>query len=903
MDYPVDTVDFSNGGAYAVYNWELFFHIPFTIACRLMQNQKFEEAMNWFHYIFNPVDYVENAGGTPERYWVTKPFRENAREQITIEKENDKYTIQGILENLDKYTDQVKAWRNNPFKPHIVAQYRTAAYQHQVVLKYINNLISWGDMLFREDTMESLNEATMLYMLAGEILGLRPNKVVNPLSLHADYSFNELQKENLDGFGNGKVGALLPLYIENNIQVDDNTLLVSKSDSKLQKLDIAYFSTPSNDALLSCWDIVADRLFKMRNSLNIDGVYRKLALYEPPIDPALLVRATAAGVSLADAISGSGNTPYIYRFRTIVQKAAEYCQDVKALGEKLLAALEKKDAEALSQLRQSQEMLVLNASTAVKKQQIEEAKQSIEQLNASMDSAVIRQNFFENIEYMSDKEIDALSLVTSSSSQETAAALLKNQASIMTVLPSISAGINGFGGSSQFSVRVFDGGMLATAMNYIAQNMEIQAALKNRRANILTTKAGYERRAAEWKLQAETAAKDVQALERQIAGAEIRLAIAELDLKNHQLQIENNKAMTEAMNNRFATEKLYNWMVAQVCNVYKTSYQMAFDLAKQAERCFNFELGASECIIKETHWNSLYKGLMAGDSLLANIRQLEKAYLEYNARSLEITKSISLAEIAPDQLMILIERGSCSFKVPNSVFDMDYPNHCMRRIKNVSISIPCIAGPHTSINCSLTLTKSSYYLKTGKQDGVVHTGGGSTIATSSAQNDSGMFEVNFNDERYLPFEGMGAESEWAINLPKDNNYFDRTSIADIILNISYTAKVDESATLNKKTGDENPYGRLFNLKSEFPDEWYRFTHPSEERPKTFVFSADIGKDRFARYMPNDLQPDSIWGKTGESVRELSNATVTYSENKLTVSFQGSKAPDYDNLYVVMKRQK
>ena len=897
-EYPIETVDFSNGGAYAVYNWELFFHIPFTIACRLMQDQKFEEAMNWFHYIFNPVDYVENVGGSPERYWVTSPFRENAHEQVTVEKKNDKYTIQGILENLDKYTDQVKAWRNNPFKPHIVAQYRTAAYQHQVVLKYINNLISWGDMLFREDTMESLNEATMLYMLAGEILGLRPNKVVNPLSVHNDYSFNELQGNKLDGFGNGKVGALLPLYIEDNIQVGDDTLLDSKSKSELQKLDIAYFSTPSNDALLSCWDTVADRLFKMRNSLNIDGVYRKLALYEPPIDPALLVRAAAAGVSLKDAISGSGSSPRIYRFRTIIQKAAEYCQDVKVLGEKLLAALEKKDAEALSQLRQSQELLVLNAGTAVKKQQIEEAKQNIKQLNASMDGAIIRQNFFENIEYMSDKEIEALRLVASASSQETAAAILKNQASIMTVIPSIVTGVSGFGGSPHFISRVFDGSMLASVCNFIAQNMEIQAAVKNRKASMLTTKAGYERRNAEWKLQAQTAAKEVQALERQIAGAEIRLAIAELDLKNHQLQIENNKAMTEAMNNRFATEKLYNWMVNQVVGIYFKSYQMAFDLAKQAEECFNFELGTSESIIVNSHWNSLYKGLMAGDSLLVNIRQLEKAYLERNSRSLEITKSISLAELAPDQLMALIEKGECHFNIPSSVFDMDYPNHCMRRIKNVSLSIPCVAGPHTSINCSLTLIKSTYYLKAGSQQDARTVAGGVTIATSSAQNDSGMFEVNFNDERYLPFEGMGAESEWTISLPQETNYFDRTSIADIILNISYTAEVGDSG--NVKFKGENPYGRLFNLKSEFPDEWYRFTHPSEERPKTFVFSADVGKDRFARYMPKDLQYSGIWGKIGESVKEIPEATVTYSENKLTVSFLGSKAPNYDNLYVVLK---
>ena len=901
---PKEMVDFSNGGAYAVYNWELFFHIPLTIACKLMQNQKFEEAMNWFHYIFNPIDYANGAGDCPERYWVTLPFRENAREQVTItykeagQDKPDNYRIEGILENLTKNADQVRAWRNNPFKPHIIAQFRTAAYQHQVVIKYINNLISWADMLFREDTMESINEATMLYMLAGEILGPRPNKVVNPLSRAGDHSFNEL-KDGLDSFGNAKTDANLPLYIENNLLVNDNSVLASHRGSELQKLDIAYFSTPSNDAMLACWDAVGDRLYKIRNSLNIDGVFRKLALYEPPIDPAMLVRAAAAGVSLKDALSGGGSAPRVYRFRTVIQKAAEFCQDVKALGEKLLSALEKKDSEALAQLRQSQELIVLNAATAVKKQQIEEAKESIKQLNASKDGAVIRQNFFENIEYMSDKEIEALSLSMDAFSGEESAAKSKVAASAVTVIPSITSGVSGFGGTPVFDMRVFDGGMVANAMNLIAQSQEIQSALKSHKAGLISTKASYERRAADWKLQAQTAAKEVEALERQIVCAEIRLSMAELDLKNHQTQIENNKAMTEAMNNRFATEKLYNWMANQVIGIYFKSYQMAYDLALSAQECFDFELGETGTqIIKSSHWNSLYKGLMAGDTLMVNIRELEKAYLERNTRSLELTKSISLAELAPNALMQLIGSGSCSVSIPDKVFNMDYPSHYMRRIKNVSISIPCIAGPHTSVNCSLTLNKSKYCLK----DGSLREFSGLTpsIATSSALNDSGMFEVNFNDERYLPFEGMGVDSEWTLSLPLETNYFDRTSISDIILNISYTARRKETVTTDNSPV---PYGRLFNLKSEFPDEWYRFKHPAEDRPQSFVFEAEAGNDRFARYLwksRNDLKVVSVWGKTGETVKELNDAEAQYSQGRLRVCFRGSVAPAYDNLYVVLK---
>ena len=46
-----------------------------------------------------------------------------------------------------------------------------------------------------------------------------------------------------------------------------------------------YFCIPRNDKLLGYWDTVADRLFKIRHCMNIEGVVRQLALFDPPIDP------------------------------------------------------------------------------------------------------------------------------------------------------------------------------------------------------------------------------------------------------------------------------------------------------------------------------------------------------------------------------------------------------------------------------------------------------------------------------------------------------------------------------------------------------------------------------------------------------------------------------------------
>ncbi|OPX84233.1 MAG: hypothetical protein A4E53_04009 [Pelotomaculum sp. PtaB.Bin104] len=65
--YPADVVDFKYGGAYSQYNWELFFHIPVLIAVKLSNDQRFEEARKWFHYVFDPTS---SEGGGKERFWL-----------------------------------------------------------------------------------------------------------------------------------------------------------------------------------------------------------------------------------------------------------------------------------------------------------------------------------------------------------------------------------------------------------------------------------------------------------------------------------------------------------------------------------------------------------------------------------------------------------------------------------------------------------------------------------------------------------------------------------------------------------------------------------------------------------------------------------------------------------------
>ena len=71
---------------------------------------------------------------------------------------------------------------------------RPGAYRRAVVMAYIDNLLDWGDMLFRQYTAESVDEARMLYLLAYDLLGERPRTLGSRPLRDAEY-YGQLRHE------------------------------------------------------------------------------------------------------------------------------------------------------------------------------------------------------------------------------------------------------------------------------------------------------------------------------------------------------------------------------------------------------------------------------------------------------------------------------------------------------------------------------------------------------------------------------------------------------------------------------------------------------------------------------------------------------------------------------------
>lgn len=883
INNPHDILDFNLSGAYGLYNWELFFHIPLYIANKLSQNQKYEEAMSWFHYIFNPTD--KTSFSSPQKYWIFKPF-------FTLSTpENRAQEIRNVLNNIEDHVSQVNEWLNNPYKPHLVARTRPVAYQKAVVMKYIDNLIAWADQLFRQDSMESNNEATLLYMLAYEILGKRPEMIPQTETISSFFNYNMIKNSStfnyLSAFDNSfkysfkektaisciaRPDIAQPAFYQqktkfsktessNQQNTDGKDIVLPQKpqtqsefieikaqeqavrigytqkvkQEPLPRIDADHFCIPFNENLYSFWNTVEDRLFKLRHCMNIDGVVRELPLFEPPIDPALLVKAAAAGLSIGDALNETtASLPY-YRFRVILQKALEFSNEVKQFGDKLLSTIEKKDAETLSLLRNNQEISLQKSIKQLKKLQIDEAKQQIESINESIYNTQFRYNYYNSRSFMNLWETNSYKLSEKANDLNFVSSNLNSLASGLSLIPQFTFGATG---PAPVVENSFGGHQISSSINGTAAFLSTIAQTKDRKSSLMSVIGGYNRRKEEWDFQAETAKLELNQLNKQLTASEIRLMIAEKELENFEIQIEQSQSVKEYYQNKFSNEALYNWMITEVSSLYFDAYKLAYDMAKKAEKCYQNELGIYEApkFIKFSNWNSLKKGLLSGDKLIQDLHRLDAAYLNNNQRTMELTKHISLAQMFPNILLSLVSNKEADLEIPEFIFDLDYPGHYKRRIKSVSVTIPNTSGPYSTVNFMLTLSSAKvrknvtlnnglYQEKSTGDDSrfLYQIGGSESICTSSAQNDSGLFELNFGDERYLPFENAGVISKWKLRFPAHYNNFDISTVSDIIIHINYTALYDQSLEISATTALANLLptsgALLISPKQDFPDTW------------------------------------------------------------------------------------
>ena len=190
--------------------------------------------MKWYHYVFDPTAI----GTDPKRFWQFLPFKETNADNF----------LESFFNGLQPNTPDTEIKTNGAItllKPQIACT-RPMAYMKEVVMEYIDNLIDWGDYLFKQDTMETVNYATQLYILAGHILGPRPQMIPKRGKIKPE-TYNSLL-DKWDAFGNAMVELELAAPFSNQILLP----AIQSNNGKVTTANIfgfassLYFCIPNN---------------------------------------------------------------------------------------------------------------------------------------------------------------------------------------------------------------------------------------------------------------------------------------------------------------------------------------------------------------------------------------------------------------------------------------------------------------------------------------------------------------------------------------------------------------------------------------------------------------------------------------------------------------------------------
>lgn len=745
LSQPDEPMDFS--GANALYFWELFYYTPMMVAMRLLQEQNFTEAHRWLGYIWRPA--ATGAGD-----WRVRPLLEDT------------------------------AWNADPLDsvdPDAVAQNDPMHYKISTIMKMLDLLIARGDSAYRMLERDTLNEAKMWYMQALGLLGDKPVTVIsgnwsNPaLSEAADDTREQQRHQAISAL---RHGGLMPE------RHSANTLT-------------GLFLPQQNEKLLGYWQTLDMRLFNLRNNLAIDGQPLSLPIFAAPADPAALLSAAAAASGGSKALP-SAAVPAM-RFPQALESARSLTGQLMQFGATLQGLIERQDAEAMSELLQNQAGALMLSSLRMQEQALAELdaeKKTLEQSRAGAQSRFdsYRALYDENVSAAEQRTMD---LYLSSSVLSTSAEALAMAEAVADMAPNI------------FGVAV-GGSRWGGIPKAIGSGISLAASATKITADNISQSEAWRRRRQEWEIQKNSAESEVRQIDAQLDALTVRRTAAEMQREYLEIQQAQTQAQLEFLQRKFSNKALYSWLRGRLAAVYYRFYDLTAARCMMAEAAYGWQTGETTRYIKPGAWQSAHAGLMAGESLLLNLTEMEQAWLKWDHRALEVTRTVSLADVYSADKVDLAAKiaelltGSGSGSTPaetglslttdkqlHAAFNLkalniaeDYPAGLgkTRRIRQISVTLPALTGPYQDVRAVL-----SYGGDVRLPDGC------KAIAVSHGMNDSGQFQLDFSDGRWLPFEGIAVDNDNSLTLSFPGATTDKQkalllSLSDIIVHIRYTIR-------------------------------------------------------------------------------------------------------------------
>ncbi|ATP44483.1 hypothetical protein CR511_10650 [Pseudomonas putida] len=580
--------------------------------------------------------------------------------------------------------EEDSSWNDDPLKsldPDAVAQNDPMHYKYNVFMRLLDICIGRGDAAYRKLQRDTLSEASVWYQRALNLLGDAP---------------------------------WTPAATGWNEPVLGQAAAPGKSQ----------FLPEVNRTLLGYWEALRIRQYNLRHNLTLDGQPLSLPLYATPADPkALLAAAVAAEASGARGLPEINDVPAL-RFTVLLDGARSMAAQLIQFGNAMQGILERQDAEALAGLLASQGAELAESNVALFKHTLKELAADRVTLESSLVAATASRNHYRNLyqKNVSDRERLALKLRTQSELAGAGESALMAGASIIAAFPKIFGFSNG-------------GGKPEDALKAVAYGYGARSKVYGLVASRLSQEEVFARRRADWKFQYESAEKQMATVQAQLDALAVRETSAQMHIAHLHTQAAHSQAQLALYQGKFTGKAMYSWLRARLASIFYTYYDLTVTRCLMAQKALQWEKGDTQVYLRTGTWNSAWAGLLCGEGLMLALGQMETAWVKWQKRELEVTRTVSLARLFDGKLssqgqavtlseavkalldgktvevddklehssLALAAGGMLSIQFGLKALNLaaGFETAASRRIRSIAVSLPALLGPYQDVHARL----------------------------------------------------------------------------------------------------------------------------------------------------------------------------------------------------------
>ncbi len=530
--------------------------------------------------------------------------------------------------------------------------------------------------------------------------------------------------------------------------------------------------------------------------------------------------------------------PTPYRFRVLVERSKQMVALSQNLEAQYLSALEKRDAEAEKFRRDAGNAQIADASVSLRFLQQAEAIDGVSYAQAQKSRTQIQKDRYADWIAAGPNQFETQQVSSLWSAKTASDVVAGFDAAVTTANATPGDWSESLSPASWARLGTIAGLSVGKA---IAQGF---ANYDQALAQVSGIRASQERRREEWQLQSDLSQQDLLIADQQIGLANDRVAIANMEYNIAAIQRDQAQDMLKFLSTKFTNVELYEWMIGELAEVYAFLLRTATTLARQAEGQLAFERQqAAAGLIKSDYWSDVLqqgytsssntatttdrRGITASARLLQDVVALDQYAFDSERRLLNLNQTFSLARLQPIEFEEFRKTGILSFSTTMRLFDEGFPGHYMRLIKKVRVSIAALIPPNQGIRATLSTSGLSRVVTSDPAfPTLVVRQEPQSVALTASMGSTGVFELDMQSDLLYPFDGMGVDTNWYLELPSAGNPFDYDALFDVLVSVEYTAlnSIELRDRVVKQLPREVLSDRAFSVKRDLADVWYELAN-------------------------------------------------------------------------------